>query len=49
MLTLTLIHSSPGPFTASLQCPDNDASSGYQITDIKLNAIRIGRARVTAG
>jgi hypothetical protein len=49
VLTLTLLHSSPGPFTASLQCPDNDASAGYQITDIKLHAIRIGRLRVGAG
>jgi hypothetical protein len=49
VLTLTLLHSSPTPFTASLQCPDNDASTGYQITDLKLNAIRVGRLRVNAG
>ena len=40
-MTLTVLHRSDGRFTARLQCFDNDPGTAYNLTDLKLTALRV--------
>jgi hypothetical protein len=49
VLTLTVFHRSATSFTAKLRCPDNQPQTGYQVTDLKLHALRLASLTNSAG
>jgi hypothetical protein len=49
VLTLTVLHRSTAPFTANLQCPDNDPGQAFRLTDVKLHALRVASISNSAG
>lgn len=43
IVTLTVLHRSDTSFSARLQCYDNDSTTGWNLRDLKVTAIRVNR------
>jgi hypothetical protein len=48
-ITLTALHSSTAKFVARLRCPDGDPIHGFQVTDMKITAFKVGQLSNVAG
>lgn len=47
--TLTVLHSSTTPFTASLRCQDQNPNERYELTDLKITALKVAALSNTPG